>query len=325
MNENTGVDIFYSDADNKYDDLRVDVNKLYAEFPFNKKSVDYAGNLNNYRFIYRCFFLPLKLRKIVWHLFHRLNLDLAWYYDFKKYWGRVLGGRSFWSVYDLFFIKNIYRMKFQRNVVPDTDSSDVHLEAWQRPELLFQLLHLVCRSGYSNQIDLIRRVLNHKKLYKVNNVLEFGCGTAPIVSTFFDFFKRSEKIKYTIADIKTVAFHYAACHFSGNSNVKPELLGADNNFMPDSSSKYDIIFCMTVFEHLSDPLQIIKHFNEMLNENGLLVFDYILGDGDGLDTKRAASDRSIVLSYVNENFDVLYGDVDPGKSLSLAIAKRKNN
>jgi len=129
-------------------------------------------------------------------------------------------------------------------------------------------------------------------------------------------------LKIYIADIQTLAFHYATYRFRYCSNVIPLLLTPENNFLLRINDDLDAIFCITVFEHLNRPLDTVKIFYEKLKPGGLLFFDYIRGEGPGLDTKQGVTQRDDVLSFILKNFDLVYGNISKEKSTGLAIVRK---
>ncbi len=318
-------EIFYNKSqENLFDKLVVDVNKIYSRYPINKKFYPKINRVNfhnkNYSKLYRSSFIPLKIRNFFWQLFRQTNIDLTWFNEFKNYWINVIGGRPLWNLADLFYLKNLYRAKFQETQIPDTDDSKIHLEAWQRPELIYQLLHLVCKESVLNEYKLLKLLRNFKKHF--NSFLEFGCGTAPITTSLFELFNLPKKIKIYLSDIKTLAFNYAAYKFKNYANVIPLLLVAENDFLLNLKERVDVITCITVFEHLNKPLDTIKIFYDSLNSKGLLLFDYIKSSGEGLDTMQAVRQRESVLDFINENFKVIYGRITKEKSMGLTIVKK---
>jgi hypothetical protein len=50
--------------------------------------------------------------------------------------------------------------------------------------------------------------------------------------------------------------------------------------------------------------------NEFLSPGGLLFFDYIKSDGNGLDTVQPLRERKPTLEFIQENFDVIFGKID---------------
>lgn len=202
---------------------------------------------------------------------------------------------------------------------PHTDDPYTHLEIYQKPELFFHLLYLVFQQAYTFNYNLIKILKKYK--IKFNSMLEFGCAIAPITTTLFEFYNFSKKDKFFISDIKTLAFHYAAYKFRFCSNVIPVLLKPENHFALNLEQKVDLIFCITVFEHLNKPLDIAKKFHKILNDNGYLVFDFIK-PGDPLDTYQAKIERDSVLDFIMDNFKIVYGSIDKTKKVNLVIAQK---
>ena len=321
-------EIFYQKQNaNFFDNMIVDVPKLYKDHPIKKEEgtkpnlVPFAGTPCHK--IYQNRLMPLKYRRYAYHGLRRIGLDQSWFDEFKKYWSSILHGRPFWGKQDLFFLKNLYRVEFQNTQVPDTDDSNIHSQAWQRPELIYQLLHLVCKQEISDQLKVLQHLRKLRSDMTKLTYLEFGCATAPITASLYEFWKPKPELKAYISDIQTLAFHYAAHRFRYSSNVTPVLLTANNDFMLQIDKTFDVIFCITVFEHLNKPFETIEKFYDKLKPGGLLFFDYIKGDAEGLDTKQGVLRRNDVLNFVLKNFELVYGDISKDKSMDLTIIRKK--
>ena len=313
-----------SNTPNQLDNLHIDVKKLYKEHSVLEKSKInlHKGDIKHFKSfhkIYNSSILPLKLRNKLWYLFHMTNLDQFWFYEFKTYWKKILGGRSLFGIFDFYFFKNLYRLKFQTVEVEDTDKAETHIKAWQQDEVLYQLLHLVQRESSINKLATIKLARKH---IKFNSFLEFGCGTAPITNTYLTFYKKALKAKIYISDIQTVSFHFAAQRFSNHINIKPLLLKEENNLLLTEEIETDLIFCITVFEHLNKPFETIKKFHKILNDNGVLIFDYIKSDGDGLDTMQGIRERNDVLKFVEKHFTILSGKINYDETTGTTVVRR---
>jgi len=199
----------------------------------------------------------------------------------------------------------------------------VHFEAWQRPELIYQLLHLVCRQYNSDRL----RILQHLKKLDLEvsraTILDFGCAIAPVITSLFEFFRIKPGARIYISDMQTLAFHYATYRFRECANVTPVLLKSENDFALDIDVSFEVIFCMAVFEHLNRPLETVKVFSKRLQPGGFLFFDYIKGDAEGLDTHHGVRRREDVLDYVQQNVDLVYGALDKKESASLTIVRKR--
>jgi len=317
----------FNKTPNQLDNLHIDVKKLYQEHSITEKpKVNlHKGDIKHFKSfqkIYKNKLLPLKFRNKLWYLFHMTNLDQFWFYEFKTYWKEFLGGRSLFGIFDFYFFKNLYRLKFQTVEVEDTNKVETHMKAWQQNEVLYQLLHLVQRESSINKLATIKLARKH---IKFNSFLEFGCGTAPITKTYLTFFKKAKKTKIYISDIQTISFHFAAQRFSNFNNIKPLLLKEENNLLLTEDLKTDLIFCITVFEHLNKPMETIQKFHKILNKDGVLIFDYIKSDGDGLDTMQGIRERNDVLKFIEQNFTILSGKINYDKTTGTTVIRKIAN
>jgi SAM-dependent methyltransferase len=296
---------------NFFDNLQINVEEVYATWPLDRAA---TLPLPRHRFagLYRSP-LPFSWRNALWHALHRTQLDQAWFDDFSVYWSRVLGGRPLWGPEDLYFLKNWYRIKFQSLAVDDTEDAAEHLAAWQRPEALYQLLHYVYKGSRYHDAALLARA--KARAGRFTSFMEYGCGVAPVTVAQQTFFA-SPKVRVVITDIPTLAFHFAALTLGQQPNIKAVALSAEDEFAVPAVEPVDVIFCLTVFEHLRRPLETIKSFLASLTPGGLLVFDYFKGKGEGLDTEAAVRDRDAVIRFIGEHFTVAEGSLsalDEGK------------
>jgi SAM-dependent methyltransferase len=308
---------------NQWDNMAVDVRDIYKKHPIEKRPSYVAGGNSTAAFfsaLYRTPLLPLSIRRFLRKIARQTNLDLGWFYDFSAYWSDILGGRPLWGVQDFYYLTNLYRVKFQDNQIPETNDADVHLEAWQKPELLYQLLHLVYKETVVDYAPLIRQMFRHKR--NIRSFIEFGCGTAPVTASFFEFFKTRRDVKAFYADIQTIAFHYAAHRLGRYPSAEPLLLLPENAFRLPASTAVDAVICITVFEHLNKPLETARDFYNRLSPGGLLVFDYIKNDGEGMDTAQGANERDDVLDFIAMNFEILVGELSKENSTGLIIARK---
>ncbi|KPA15083.1 type 12 methyltransferase [Candidatus Magnetomorum sp. HK-1] len=311
---------------NFFDNLVIDIPKLYDENPIEKKEnpkKNYVPFTNNpFCRLYRNPFIPLKYRRYAYRALRQVNVDLTWFNQFKEYWGGILHGRPFWGVQDIYYLKNVYRSKFQSLAIADSEDPLAHLKAWQQPETIYSLLHFVIKESLTDHVYIVQHF--NKLIRKKNKlkILEFGCSLAPIAASLYTFGKFKPEHIY-IADIQTLAFHYGAFRFRHSSNITPLVLTPENNFELQLDDHLDVIFCIEVFEHLNHPLETIKTFYERLNTNGLLFFNYIKGDGGGLDTMQGVEQRKSVLNFVQQNFEIVFGNKPIEENSGLIIARKK--
>jgi 2-polyprenyl-3-methyl-5-hydroxy-6-metoxy-1,4-benzoquinol methylase len=305
-------------ASNGFDNLVVDVAELHRKWPVDRPAelgLDWKSPLER---LYASPFLPLATRNLAWQVLRRVRLDLTWFERFRRYWGRVLGGRPLWGVEDFYFLRNIYRMRFQSATVPETQEHARHLEAWQRPEVLSHLFHSAYKESLQNELGVVRRLQQYSSRTP-RTLLEFGCGSAPITTTLCEFQPARSGAHFWISDIETVPFHYAAHKLAAFPNVHPMPLRAEADFRLPITEKFDAIFCMTVLEHLQEPLATIEHLAGLLAPGGLLLFDYVKSDATGLDTRAGLEQRPAVLAFVRERFRILEGQLNEAEGMGLTV------
>ena len=105
-------------------------------------------------------------------------------------------------------------------------------------------------------------------------------------------------------------------------NVEHLLFFSHHNLLPDNK-KYDAIFCTTVLEHVPNPDQVIANFYSLLNDNAVLIIDFVKSDGDGLDSKGAVLLRDKAVDFLTANFDVLYGSLNNNISIGRTVLRKK--
>lgn len=245
------------------------------------------------------------------------NWILGWLSDFKKFWVDYLGNRPI-DVFDFHFLRGVYRAKFQEVSLKDEKISEEFTNSWQETAnlyLLFQGVWNYSQRAYLNFYPLLKHIPAKA------SVLEFGCGIAPITAGLANYCQY-KKLKFTIADIKQINFLYARWKFEKNGNVKFLTLNPAKKDNLPPSELYDVIVCQTVFEHLPDPLQTAHNFFSHLKKGGILIFDYVKQEAAGLDTKAGQEQRGRTLQFIEENFKVIQGKIDYGKSMGLTIARK---
>ncbi len=314
----TSIRLFDTDQPNGFDNLQVDVRRLYETHPLTQKDASRGLWTDRVYSLHAAPYLPLSARRAAWNVLRRTGMDISWFDRFRRYWGRTLGGRPMWGVEDFYFLRNIYRLQFQRSreVPADADATS-HLEVWQQPAVLSHLFHSVYKEKLFHQLDTLR-LLRHARR-PVRRLIEFGCGAAPVCTSLFEFHRPKNMTVY-LADIETVSFHYAAWKFAEFPNVQPIPLLPQNDFRLTLDQPVDAICCLAVFEHLNAPIETIKTFHRLLAPGGVLVFDYIKSDAQGLDTTQGLSQRKEVMQYVREHFEVVHGRLDEEESIGLTAA-----
>lgn len=301
-------------------DISLDIKDIWLKYPIDKLSVmPYSIRPNYLEFFYRTQILPLKFRSLLWTFFNKSHIDTHWLERLNSYWTEILKARPILGVLDFAFLHGVYRRKFYNFSKNFEYENDRHLEAFQQPELLYQLINCSYRESIVSEIYPILLLKRHLKTQ--GSILEFGAGIAPISRALMDFGLAKRQI--FIADLRTYAFHYACYRFRAYKNITPIVLNSENSFSLPNNIKFAAMFCREVFEHLPDPMTTIKMFYDRLVQNGILIFDYIKSDGHGLDTLAGLKSRLDVLRFIKSNFTILEGDLDNiYESTGLIIVRR---
>lgn len=299
--------------------LSLDIATLFREHPIEKKSSE-KPITSFYHRVYRSGWIPLRYRVQLMRIFKQTQADLGWFFEFRDYWQQILGGRPLWSIHDFYFVKNMLRLRATQLAVADQADAYTHLETWQQPDAVHQLLHSLTKENDEVGIRGIFAALAHIQ-GKPAALLEFGCATASYTQYYLEFF--DPQAKAYIADIQTAAFHYAAYRFRKHPNVTAIPLLPEKDFALELPTKVDVILCMAVFEHLNHPLMTIQAFHEHLNQGGILIFDYLIGEGKGLDTIQGVEQRAAVLDFIERHFTVRFGRIDKQHSMGTTVIYKR--
>ncbi|MDD5433194.1 MAG: methyltransferase domain-containing protein [Candidatus Pacebacteria bacterium] len=312
---------------NKFDNVFLDINEEFkrqnsllalsaGEGQASKKTLaSFLGMAAILKGLFLAFFYKIG----VLPRFFYSNMCLGWFYDFKKFWVDYLGNRNI-DIFDFHFLRNSYRAKFQEVSLDHANENDPtkFLTAWQAQGNIFYLFQSVWNYSKKCFLDCW---LFAKYIKKKSYVLEYGCAIAPITQGIIKYFGY-KKLRFTIADIPQVSFLYARWKLRDNTQVESILIDPAKKDNLKEQAKYGAIICLTVFEHIVNPLEVAKSFFEHLEKNGVLIFDYIKGEANGLDSKQSMQERNSVLEFIEKNFKILKGKINFQNSMGLTIVQK---
>lgn len=301
---------------NKFDNIEIDLNEIYRELDKIPKdsNVRSFGFLDWLVILFTGMTIKLGIRRRL--LFG--NFLLGWFEQFNAFWKRYLKGRPI-DITDFHFLKGIHRIRFQNiEIVGDDKNEKTYLEAWQNQENIYLLFSGLWRYAKSAYLDFM---VFFKYLPKSGKILEYGCGIAPI-TTGINKYLSHRKYDLVIADILQLNFCYAKYKLNRYRNIEIRLLEPSRNLI-EESGEYDAIVCLTVFEHLPNPLAVAKSFHASLGEKGIFIFDYLKSDGKGLDSKSSLAEREETLEFIKEKFDILKGEIKTKGDMGLIAARKR--
>ncbi|MBU2540167.1 class I SAM-dependent methyltransferase [Patescibacteria group bacterium] len=246
------------------------------------------------------------------------NLSTKWFSSFKDFWVDYLGNRPI-DIFDFHFLRGSYRAKFQEVVHTNERNAKEFVKRWQAIGCIFMVFNAVWRYtklAYLGFYPFLKYISNN------SSILEYGCGIAPITEGLIRYCSY-KNLKFTIVDIKQINFFYARWKFANKNYINFITIGPAIKDNLPSGAKYNVIICRTVFEFLTNPVEIVKILHQHLEKGGVLIFDYDKRDCIGLDTKKGQIERKEVLSFIEKNFKILKGKIDYNNSMGLTVAENK--
>jgi SAM-dependent methyltransferase len=288
---------------NLYDDVRIDIEEAHRSFKRDNKKA----------FKKRYYYATGLLVKLgLWKRFIDSGYIRDWFEEFNNYWVNCLGCRPL-KLHDFFWLYSYYRTKFQSIEVPDDVDAQEFMRAWQLPENIY----LIFSAVYHNALSPLHAYAKYTKNTK--EILEYGCGIAPITYYFLKY-RNFKDAKFTIADIRQFTYHFAKWRLSPNDNVS--FIDIYPDVLPDFPNKFDLVFLLTVLEHLPNPLDVIKHIYQNMVSGAYLIFDYIKSEGGGLDSGQSVKEREQVLEFIEGNFELIKGKIDKHNSMGTTVVRK---
>jgi SAM-dependent methyltransferase len=247
------------------------------------------------------------------------GLRSAWFRDFHSYWSDILQGRRL-EVADFMMLLHDYRKRQQYIAELSWGSPAEHVENWQVPALLYSTMFYARRQA----IEPVRSGSFWRYIRAGATILEYGCSLAPYYNSYRRYYSH-RGCNWILADIPSFPFHYAKCLFWNDRSVQSFVTIEPQDFGDPLKGKpeCEVIFLTTVLEHLDDPLFVAGYLLERLKSGGILIFDYILSEGLGLDTSAGLEKRKACLEFILEKTEVVVGKVEMEKTTPLTVVRKR--
>jgi 2-polyprenyl-3-methyl-5-hydroxy-6-metoxy-1,4-benzoquinol methylase len=296
---------------NKFDSLKINIQNLHSQVNSG------LGKVSKKKFLLTWWAKLISNRYP--ELYYALidsGFERSWFNEFKEYWEKGLGGRPIY-LHDFFFLYGNYRVKFQSSAVEQGASTEKFLEAWQLPENVY----MTFGTSYRYALSPLEYKRHEKYIgaHKGGKILEYGAGYAPVITSLLK--SGFTNYDFTAADIGSFTFHNAKYRLTQHGVKFVDIEPRKAPTLPHQH--YDLVFLMTVLEHLPDPVEVINLIATHMNSGAILIFDYILGDGHGLDTIESVEQRSKVLDFIVDNFEIIEGAINYQGSMSKTVARKK--
>lgn len=258
----------------------------------NKKIVKFVKNYlllhRPAKFVHKLLFSRPFLFRL---LFDPPTIKNKWYKEIKK--TQINEGKSLFldrqnEIKQFFNVNNFYLFRYYLKYgFPNTDKFKEHYlqpfknntgpnklkKAYDNIPFDYALRLMLAYERYSMITDYLDFMIKDScKNLSDFKVLDYGCGVSDIGLLFASF-----GAKVTICDLDNSRFDFTIWRFKQrgfnpetirvtNTEVYPELL----------ESKYDLIIATELFEHVRDPLRLLKNFTKALKGSGYL-FDSMGG------------------------------------------------
>ena len=187
--------------------------------------------------------------------------------------------------------------------------------------------------------DLVQLHVNFvfPHLSQGHHICEYGSGVAPYMNTLMQCLTQEADMDISIADVDCEHFTFAQWRLDKikrerglKVNLTSHTIQVDE--LPKFHKPLDLVTIFEVLEHTPDPVAVVKNIHDQMNENAVLIENFILAadvleapEFDGPDLRSAALLRDDCLSYIRENFDLINGhmkDVDENPNATRMWRKK---
>ena len=116
--------------------------------------------------------------------------------------------------------------------------------------------------NYANWASI--HFLKALRIEKSAKILDFGCGYGDAIKTLeCEGFSKVYGVEIGEARFKVARSHFGESVLHGSTEVLPSMI--------ESTGIFDVIFSNHVFEHLSDPLNVLENLKRCLAEDGVIA------------------------------------------------------
>lgn len=131
------------------------------------------------------------------------------------------------------------------------------------------------KSLYASNSFILNSIM-YKHLYYALNladlngvILDLGCGDGPFLPTLNIFKKKIIGLDFSINMLMQAKY---LTNFSKFPLKKVILLNSDALYLPFKSNSIDLIFCLEVFEHITDCKKLTEEIHRILKDKGQLIY-----------------------------------------------------
>lgn len=129
---------------------------------------------------------------------------------------------------------------------------------------------------------------------------EYGSGVGPVTKWLIP---RFSNINFTLVDLDSPTLNFAKWRFEKQSKVK--FMTVPLHSFPLKKT-YDLICCLAVMEHVSQPLALVKHFIKHLKTGGTLFIDFQYDEDENENLLKSQAQRNATIDYLNHNLKIVW-------------------
>jgi len=146
-----------------------------------------------------------------------------------------------------------------------------------------------------------------------SNILEYGCGIAPLTNYIIDNKKINvDKMKFCIVDVSGEHLEFAKWRLRKKCpkiNLEVHEI-TEKYIIPNFSEKFDVCCVMDVMEHLPNPYNVINNIYNSCLCGATIVLTWVdksEGKHGGPDLEEAEKERNITMGFIKNNSILIKG------------------
>jgi ubiquinone/menaquinone biosynthesis C-methylase UbiE len=140
------------------------------------------------------------------------------------------------------------------------DEMDVFDEYKDNDPYTFHMDDVFQKARVASTIHLLKTALGERKTFKL---LDVGCGKGYITNQI--------SINFPDSEISALDYSVSAINFAFKNFKGIDFIVADAYDLPYSKEYFDVVVCNNVWEHIPDPLNMLKLIKNVLKKGGYLI------------------------------------------------------
>ncbi|TEY02407.1 tRNA 5-methoxyuridine(34)/uridine 5-oxyacetic acid(34) synthase CmoB [Campylobacter sp. US33a] len=176
------------------------------------------------------------------------------------------------NLHSEFFIKDSIELKCKKLNENDFCDLALNLKPWRKGPFKINELFIDTEWQSFIKFNILKPFMN-----EIENkiVADVGCNNGYYMFKMLEF--NPKKIIGFDPSIK-YCLQFELINALAKKNIQYELLGVED--LPTYECKFDVIFCLGVIYHRSDPIKMLKQLKQSLNKDGVVFLDTMYIDDE---------------------------------------------